>query len=168
MNEFQRLVVSMVLGVALEAVKRDADGRPLCRWCERPVKPPKHTLCGDPECVHQYRLRSDAGYLRAVVFERDGGVCALCGLDTAKAQGQAADCWFAGRRAEAEALCDFYGVPRWRVLGSWWDADHITPVVEGGGECDTANIRTVCIPCHKRVTAELAQRRARLRRGGIR
>lgn len=34
------------------------------------------------------------------------------------------------------------------------------PVVEGGGECGSEGFRTLCIPCHKRVTAELAKRRA--------
>ena len=48
-----------------------------------------------------------------------------------------------------------------RAAGEDWDADHIIPVVEGGGECDLSNIRTLCIPCHRKVTAEL---RKRLRR----
>lgn len=45
-----------------------------------------------------------------------------------------------------------------------WDADHIIPVIEGGGECDLDNYRTLCVPCHKQVTAELAARRAARRR----
>lgn len=45
-----------------------------------------------------------------------------------------------------------------------WDADHIVPVVEGGGLCGLENYRTLCHPCHKRVTAELAARRAEQRR----
>ena len=40
-----------------------------------------------------------------------------------------------------------------------WDADHIVPVVEGGGECDLANMRTLCLKCHKLATAELRRRR---------
>ena len=38
---------------------------------------------------------------------------------------------------------------------SLWDADHILPVAEGGGECDLENIRTLCLICHRRVTQEL-------------
>jgi 5-methylcytosine-specific restriction endonuclease McrA len=45
---------------------------------------------------------------------------------------------------------------------SLWDADHIVPVVEGGGECDLSNIRTLCLKCHRKVTAELRQRRGAL------
>lgn len=43
---------------------------------------------------------------------------------------------------------------------SGWDADHVVPVVEGGGECGLDNYRTLCHPCHKDATAELAARRA--------
>lgn len=40
-----------------------------------------------------------------------------------------------------------------------WDADHIVPVVEGGGECDLSNIRTLCLRCHREVTQALRERR---------
>jgi 5-methylcytosine-specific restriction protein A len=32
-------------------------------------------------------------------------------------------------------------------------------VVEGGGECDLENIRTLCLKCHRAATAELRKRR---------
>lgn len=47
-----------------------------------------------------------------------------------------------------------------------WEADHIVPVVEGGGECGLENLRTLCQPCHRRETAKLAARRAAKRREG--
>jgi hypothetical protein len=34
------------------------------------------------------------------------------------------------------------------------------PVVEGGGECDLENIRTLCLKCHRVATLELRKRRA--------
>ena len=46
-----------------------------------------------------------------------------------------------------------------------WDADHIVPVVAGGGECDLSNIRTLCIRCHREVTAALRAARSEHRRG---
>lgn len=49
----------------------------------------------------------------------------------------------------------------WGVRRNLWDADHIVPVAEGGGECDLANMRTLCLKCHRAVTAVLV---ARLRR----
>ncbi|HJX65922.1 MAG TPA: HNH endonuclease, partial [Polyangia bacterium] len=49
-----------------------------------------------------------------------------------------------------------------------WEADHIVPVVEGGGasrEADPlANLRTLCRHCHKAETRALAARRAATRR----
>jgi 5-methylcytosine-specific restriction protein A len=45
-----------------------------------------------------------------------------------------------------------------------WDADHIVPVVEGGGECDLDNFRTLCLKCHKEQTKLLAARRAKGKR----
>jgi hypothetical protein len=32
-------------------------------------------------------------------------------------------------------------------------------VIEGGGECDLHNIRTLCLKCHRAATAQLRQRR---------
>ena len=44
-----------------------------------------------------------------------------------------------------------------------WEADHVVPLVEGGPHT-LANMRTLCVPCHKRATAELAARRAAVRK----
>jgi len=52
----------------------------------------------------------------------------------------------------------------WPVGSHLWEADHIKPVVEGGGQCGLDNLRTLCIRCHKRATAELARRRAEARK----
>jgi hypothetical protein len=35
-----------------------------------------------------------------------------------------------------------------------WHADHIKRVADGGGECGEDNIRTLCVVCHIRLTAE--------------
>lgn len=48
--------------------------------------------------------------------------------------------------------------------GHTWEADHIIPVVEGGGECGLENYRTLCLPCHRKATAALAARRAQQRK----
>ena len=42
--------------------------------------------------------------------------------------------------------------------GDLWQADHIVPVSEGGGEADLDNYRTLCDPCHARETAALQVR----------
>ena len=33
-----------------------------------------------------------------------------------------------------------------------WEADHIVPVADGGGECGLDNYRLLCRPCHLRIT----------------
>ncbi|MDE1177999.1 MAG: HNH endonuclease signature motif containing protein [Edaphobacter sp.] len=44
-----------------------------------------------------------------------------------------------------------------------WEADHIVPVVEGGGECDLENIQTLCLRCHRKATQSLRERRRSLK-----
>lgn len=44
----------------------------------------------------------------------------------------------------------------------WWEADHVRPVVLGGGD-EASNLRTLCRICHKRVTAGLQKTLARHR-----
>ena len=50
-------------------------------------------------------------------------------------------------------------------LQSLWDADHIDPRVRGG-PTTLANAQSLCQPCHKAKTAELARERAGTRRIG--
>jgi 5-methylcytosine-specific restriction enzyme A len=135
-----------------DTLPKGPNGRNLCRWCNLEVPKRRLTFCS-AWCVEEWRLRSDPGYLREKVLERDHGVCARCGVDCLHAE---------------QHLKRLRGVARLRALLDWglhagsrktlWDADHIVPVVEGGGECDLANLRTLCIKCHRLATAELRQR----------
>lgn len=52
-----------------------------CTWCQGPVTPPRRSWCSDA-CVDEYRIRREPAYARDRVFDRDHGVCALCGLRT--------------------------------------------------------------------------------------
>ncbi len=136
------------------SLPRGQTGRVLCRWCAMEIPKGRRTFCSD-DCVHEWRLRTSPAYLRSAVLKRDRGVCARCTVDTLAA-------YRTMRRARGER--------RWELLAIWglnrlerkslWDADHIMPVAEGGGECDLRNLRTLCMHCHRVVTAEL---RARLR-----
>ena len=132
-------------------------GRALCRWCSLEVPARRFTFCSD-WCVHEWRLRTDPGYLRDQVFLRDRGICAICRVDARSA-------YFELKRSR--------GTHRLKLLARWglkrinrktlWDADHILPVVEGGGECDLDNLRTLCLICHRAQTAELRLRRLKAR-----
>lgn len=128
------------------------NGRALCRWCALEVPARRRTFCS-AWCVHEWRLRSDPGYLREHVFLRDRGRCALCGVDTAMAFLELKRARGANRRT----LLSYWGL-KGLSRRTLWDADHILPVAEGGGECDLENIRTLCLRCHRSATQELRAR----------
>lgn len=133
---------------------RGPNGRGLCRWCALEVPRGRFTFCSQ-FCVHEWKLRTQPAYLREQVFKRDGGICAGCGVDA----GAAARRMRYARGATRKALLTHWGLKR-RTRKSLWDADHIVPVAEGGGECDLDNLRTLCLRCHRAATRELRQRRA--------
>ena len=124
----------------------------MCRWCSKEVPKGRRTFCTDV-CVHEWKLRTDPSYMREKVFDRDRGVCAACGKDTLALRRDLRKLDYAARR---------------RFLAEWglkegsrkslWDADHVIPVVEGGGQCDLANMRTLCLLCHRAETAVLRKR----------
>jgi 5-methylcytosine-specific restriction endonuclease McrA len=136
------------------ALPRGPNGLPLCRWCELEVLAKRRrTFCSD-YCVHQWRLRTDPGYLRDQVFARDRGICAVCQIDTVAA-------YNALKRARGPARAAglrLYGMKSVAARRSLWDADHIRPVAEGGGQCDLDNLRTLCLLCHREATAQLRTR----------
>lgn len=136
------------------ALQLGPNGLALCRWCQLEILARRRrTFCSD-YCVHQWRLRSDPGYLRDQVFARDGGVCAACQADTVAI-------FSALKRARGAARAaglSVYGMRTITSRRSLWDADHILPVAEGGGQCDLDNLRTLCLPCHREFTADLRRR----------
>lgn len=122
---------------------------------------------------------------RRAVRQRDCGFCALCGCDTEKLKRIARRVTHLSQRgygkltAGSEVLNQLGFSGRGHDL---WQMDHIVPVVEDGGlttdldyirrmvregrggEVGLENLRTLCIPCHKIETADLAKRRAKDRR----
>ncbi|HZL56498.1 MAG TPA: HNH endonuclease signature motif containing protein, partial [Bryobacteraceae bacterium] len=115
----------------------------------------RRTFCSD-ECVHEWKLRTDPGYLRDKVFDRDKGVCAQCGIDTAALRSGMRKLDYAARRRFLRQWSLREGSRK-----SLWDADHIVPVAEGGGQCDLSNMRTLCLLCHREATAALRKRLVR-------
>ncbi len=138
-----------------ETLATGATGRPLCRYCNLEIPPGRRRTFCSPYCVHEWKLRTDPGYLRDCVLERDKGVCALCGADTLAEYRRLRRVHY-NRRPAALAQWGLQKLNR----RSLWDADHIVPVVEGGGECDLDNLRTLCLKCHRQATAELRFRGA--------
>lgn len=144
---------------------RRKGGAPLrpegCRYCGAPVEGRRRTFCSDT-CVHEWRLRSDSGYVRKKLYRRDRGRCAVCGLYTPglRAKWNKMD-------AEERALAEReFGLRKGKR--SMWDADHVVPVALGGGQCGLDGYRTLCLPCHRLATAELRQRLKAMRRQSTR
>ena len=148
---------------------RGPNGFRLCRFCKREVMPPRKTFCSD-NCVHEWKLRSSSKYLRKFIYERDLGVCAKCGTDTRYVRIELENAAQASMRASGRWFWDDHPIyleclAKWQLTvkeakKSIWEADHIVEVADGGGECDLANFETLCIPCHKRKSAESRAKRA--------
>ncbi len=148
-----------------------------CRWCGQQVQGGRRSWCSD-ECVTDYQVRSWSNAVAHLVFERDQGICSKCGINTKEV-------FDSYRKHERCLFLDFWHIPRssrqyrkecrdlmekmkidwgpWYKGGNcsrFWEADHIVPVIEGGGCCGLQNYRTLCLACHKAETAKLSSRRA--------
>lgn len=145
----------------LDKIERGPNSRPLCRWCRSEVPKGRRTFCGDV-CVHEWKLRTNPGYLREQVFGRDQGICAQCGIDTKSLRSDM-------RKLDYSARRQF--LKKWGIKEggrkSLWDADHVVPVAEGGGQCDLTNMRTLCLVCHRKATAALRLRLKRATKKGV-
>jgi len=147
----------MVGGRANRAeLPRGLGGRALCRWCSLEVPPRRLTFCSD-WCVHAWRLRTDPGYLRQQVFARDRAICGRCRINCAEAYRRLKR----SRGSSRRTMLEYWGLKS-ITRKTLWDADHIVPVCEGGGECDLSNIRTLCLACHRDATYDLHLRRRRV------
>lgn len=149
------------------------NGFRLCRLCKTETTYKRATLCNGA-CQTKWAIMTSPGYARQLVYQRDKGVCALCSLDTdmlmkmIEAPGHEYERLPRQERPESHFNRRHYWrnhplLDRTLSRTTLWDADHIVPVVEGGGECDLDNLRTLCLWCHKQETAALAARRARER-----
>ena len=131
---------------------RDHEGRAICRWCRNIVVPPRRTFCSDA-CVHEWKIRSSPWYVRREVKKRDKGICRLCGTNVIKAHRE----W----SRQKPPATDRKARRQWRAARPRWEADHIVPVADGGGECGLENYRLLCRPCHVRVTVNWRTQRVR-------
>jgi 5-methylcytosine-specific restriction enzyme A len=125
------------LGVHSQPRPLGPNGEKLCFNCRGPLPKGRAYNCSS-KCSEEWSYKTSPGIMRQAVWNRDKGVCANCGFDT---------------KLSAE-------YNRARGTGHLWQADHIKPVIEGGGECTLENLRTLCTACHKKATAELHGRLA--------
>jgi 5-methylcytosine-specific restriction protein A len=131
---------------------RGPGGGTLCRWCrqEIPVGSARRTFCSGEKASFSRKTGE-------IVSGGDGCVHEHCLRSN---PGYARECLWARDRGKC-ALCPTVCARK----GGGWQADHIVPVVEGGGSCGLDNLRTLCTECHKRETAKLRARLAGRRNG---
>ena len=156
------------LGVHSQKRPLGPNGERLCYNCKGPLPKDRRMFNCSPECSEEWRCKTSPSYMRFILHTRDKGVCALCGVDTDALKKEYAALRDRLKETHTYRYCEgeageflkAHGIPWGRSTSDWWDADHIVPVTEGGGECGLENLRTLCIPCHKIETATLARRRA--------
>ena len=137
----------------------------LCRWCGEDVKrlsKKRRTFCSD-ECVHEFNLRSSSSYIRIYIAKRDKYTCQICGLNCKgfiRQMKRHVGCLFGEKRKEKEEEFFKQHGMEWvntNNRSTFYDIDHIVPVVKGGHQCGEENLRTVCLSCHRKETAKLRQ-----------
>ena len=169
------------IGLPKQPEGRGPAGRRFCRGVHggELVEVPKgcRAWCSG-ECETDALIRGGYGnIIRHAVSERDQGVCALCLSDPVLAArvmcrlklscvrprwGEAPH--HSGRQAPNPPLELLRRL--WGLSGSavhLWEADHILPVIEGGGGCGLDGYRTLCRPCHNAETRKLRRRLSRAR-----
>lgn len=132
------------------------------------------------ECERKFAVKTNGQAARRGVYRRDRGICETCRLDCAhmvrrvQAIERGTKSWRIRRRQLLEAAYpDFVQAAGDKAVtalverataGAAWQADHITPVYKGGGQCDLDNLRTLCTACHRQVTMVQTKERAAERR----
>lgn len=140
-------------------------GAGFCRWCGEAVLNHKGEASKGrwhPACVSAYKLAAWSAEQRRVCWERDQGVCGVCGIDTAATSRDS---------MPTETWRIYHSTLGYRNTGHLWQADHIRPLVDGGGldleYFAKENLRTTCTACHKAKTKREAGERAARRRPAV-
>lgn len=113
-------------------VRRISKGQYLCRVCGKRIEGRGRSFCSR-RCSRDFAMLTDWRRVRRVVFERDGGICMICGRELYK---------------DRHMVCDF-GVMRWEPIIPW-HIDHIIPIAAGGAEWDLNNLQLLCAECNLR------------------
>lgn len=160
----------------LQAV--DKEGFALCLYCSSRVPgiqsgAREGKYCSQ-RCMEEHKIRRKARDYgpRELLYEVEQGICQICAIDAHALFEQVTSANPETRKSVLEST-PFVKLPI-NILnrmvknpkpGLFWEADHITPVVEGGGQCGLENYRTLCVPCHRDVTKKLRKKMASHKKG---
>ena len=164
--------------------ERQAGG---CRFCGKKLNGRQRKWCSKKCSMKAFDelmfAKGSGSHIRAAVYQRDGGICAICNLDcnlieristhaTSSLENYIIEKLpledfqpkFTGKQfiiPADEELKAFLRFARklWRKTPisfgrSGWEADHILEVVNGGTH-HLDNLQTLCVPCHKQKTKNL-------------
>lgn len=106
MSKFRTISQANKIDPSRMKLVKGPHGRNLCRFCATEVLPPRRTFCSGERtkysrrklngvwtvvvykqgygCVQEWCLRNSPKYAREAVFDRDQGVCALCGIKNSR------------------------------------------------------------------------------------
>ena len=123
--------------------------------------------CGAEACAAAFATAARQQSARRLLFERDLGVCAQCGLDAHGLFKRLQALPTEGERLQLLMSSSFWTLTdRLRRMltapkeGDFWEADHVVAVADGGGESSLDNFQTLCVPCHaKKTKADGARKR---------
>lgn len=109
--------------------------------------------------------RNQTAFRRAVL-QASNGACVSCGLDVKTLMFEVAELWGDVREGKADSAVyletlTVYGVdsPKLDYPPALWEADHVTPLHEGGSNDPALNGQFLCLPCHRaKTTAEHIRR----------
>eukprot|EP00752_Nemacystus_decipiens_P010050 g8960.t1 len=162
---------------------KSVSGKVMCLFCEEqpaseqgPPVHPRDRFCS-VDCMEGHGSRNSNTSLRRLVLDRDHGVCSAkgCGRDCLALVSRLTAVKTHGRRRDMLLAADpRFGDEKHKNLlerlvrhpkgGNAWNADHVTAVYQGGGECGVENLRTLCVLCHAEVTRKQTSARAAARR----
>ncbi len=144
-----------------------AQGGWICRSCGKVVPKGRRSWC-NKACEQEAGIKAWPSMARHLVFKRDHGICARCGIDAA-ALDEAVKFFYpcvyrGGHWLGRDLYVVFLRANGLRLFRSHWEAHHKHAVIEGGGECGLDGYETLCWRCHPKETGQLRRRLNQSRR----